>query len=92
MTPDEAAVREAICERILLVWESSGMTRANFARLIGVTPQAISNYASYTRMPTHATIYRTCERFRVSPSIFYPRIKSLEALGRSRPVERAWRD
>lgn len=72
MTRYDAMIREAICDRLILIWQASGLTQHAFAQKIGVTPTALNNYFTYRRTPSHALIYQICERYQQSPADFYP--------------------
>lgn len=80
-------IREAICKHLMLLCEASGLSQQAFAKQIGVTPQALSNYFSYIRTPPHALIYRVCEVCNASPADFYPPV--VATVRRTQPAQRA---
>ena len=76
MTSEEAAVREFVCDMVMLVWQASGTTKTAFARAVGLTPQQLSNYASYLKTPPHAVVARIADYAGLERDFFYPKAKT----------------
>jgi transcriptional regulator with XRE-family HTH domain len=72
MTAEEVKVREIICDRVMLVWEASGLSKQAFADAIGIKDTLLSNYRKRRSTPAHTVIGRICVKFSIPPSYFYP--------------------
>lgn len=74
-TAEEIALREYICERVMLVWEASGLGKSVFAQTIGISAPLLANYAKFHSTPSHTVLTRICHRYGMSPDYFYPPAK-----------------
>lgn len=71
MPPSSPELHESLCQRFVLVQESSGLSKAAFARMVGMSPQQFSNVANLRTAPSHKSILRACEAFGLQSDWFY---------------------
>lgn len=72
MTAEDVKVREIICDRVMLVWEASGLSKQAFSDAIGVKDTLLQNWSKRRSTPSHAVIQRICLKFSIPPGFFYP--------------------
>jgi transcriptional regulator with XRE-family HTH domain len=71
MSDNSREFHESLCQRFLLVQEISGLSKTGFAKVVGMSPQQLSNVQSYRTAPSHVSIMLACENFGVSADWFY---------------------
>jgi transcriptional regulator with XRE-family HTH domain len=64
-------LHESLCQRFMLVQEASGLSKIQFARMVGMSPQQYSNVRAYRTAPSHEAILRACEQFGLTSDWFY---------------------
>jgi transcriptional regulator with XRE-family HTH domain len=85
----DTKLRETICDRFIAVADATGMPRIEFAQLHGMSPQQMSNIASYRNLPSHAMIFRLVQHYGIPADFFYGRADfglSLVTAKNQRPV------
>src|SRR5215831_10958255 len=65
------AMRETLCDRVMLVQTASGLTKRKFAKSIGISETQLANYAAYTNTPAHAIILQVSQRYGIPLEFFY---------------------
>lgn len=71
MTAEDMAQREFLCDRVMLVWQASGLSKTKFAASIGISVARLGNYAAYFRTPSHAILSRICDTYGIPPAYFF---------------------
>jgi hypothetical protein len=71
MTAADMAYREFLCDRVMLAWEASGVSKLRFARSIGISAPLLSNYAAYRSTPSHAVLSAICDNYGIPPGYFF---------------------
>lgn len=71
MPPKTPELHESLCQRFLLVQEASGLSKIRFAKLVGMSPQQLSNVRTLRTAPSHQSILAACEVFGLSSDWFY---------------------
>ncbi len=66
--PRMEAKRASFAERLKLLQGLHGITNAELARRIGVTPAQIQKYIEGDDFPTVSRLIRICDEFRVTPN------------------------
>ena len=81
---------ETVAERIIMVVDSLGISKSEFARKINVTPAYISKLGKFPdSTPSDRTIYDICQKFNVSEPwlrdgiepMFLPKSRNEELMG-----------
>ena len=62
---------EQLCDRFMLAQEATGLTKAAFARRVGLSSPQMTNIKTYRNPPSHEAIRNACREFGFPVSWFY---------------------
>jgi hypothetical protein len=62
---------EGLCDRLMVAWEASGLSKAEFAESIGLTGPKLSNIARYRNAPPHTAIAAAARTYGLTTDFFY---------------------
>lgn len=71
MPTDDLAFLEDLCDRFMLAREATGLTKAEFARRVGLSSPQLTNISKYRNPPSHAAIRNACREFGFPANWFY---------------------
>lgn len=69
--PTTSELQEALCDRIVLLQEASGLPKGKFAERIGLTPPQFTNIKTYRNPPSHDVISAVSREFGVPTEWLY---------------------
>jgi len=69
--PNHTAFREALCDRLMLLQEASGLPKGKFAARVGLTAPKLTNISNYRNPPSHEVIRAAVREFGVTAEWFY---------------------
>jgi transcriptional regulator with XRE-family HTH domain len=72
----DTEIREGLCNRFTLAQGATGLSKAEFAKRVGLTPSQLSNISRYRNPPSHEAIHRAIREFGFTSDWFYVGNKS----------------
>lgn len=71
MSVAPTALKEALCDRLILLRDASGLPKGKFADRVGLTPSQLTNISNYRNAPAHEVIAKAAHEFGLTIEWFY---------------------
>jgi|SRR6185437_2790590 len=71
MSVQSSALKEALCDRLMLLQEASGVPKGKFAKSLGLTAPKLTNISNYRNPPSHDVIREAVRIYGVTTEWFY---------------------